>query len=753
MRGSRKRSRGPQDVTLLRVLLLGIAGPVLALIVTWQSAVRVASVQAGSDPTAEIVEKLRTAPDDSVLKEMREFAVSYPRFYQMPPDRVLEMADKSMRGKYVPPGRDVRIGVPFQPGEYLFGRSTWHLAFHSFWIPSLLGQAYEISGQEEYIEAAVQYILDWASYESDLLVPRGYFFNDHALAARSIVVTEVWRLYRQSKAYHLRQATALLGYVQKLSRLLLEDRLFQYRSNHGIMQSLSLLHLGIAFPVLDVSESSIRVGKRRLMSQLEYYVNSEGVILEHSPGYHRNGLGRLAAVARYFGLLGEPVSDDFATRYRKALDFLAALRRPDGTLPPIGDTDDRPLSAIQVVSLDHHVALEPLRDQPAELPAPPATTAAPGAGWIILWDGLSSWPEASGLTQTVLHWGNFPTAVHKHADDMAISLWSHGSQWVRSVGLWPYVASRNDATGWRSSNGPHWLDESPASARVSGAVGSVLDDQLAFFEILRTNADGSDIRRQLLKLGSDLWIVLDSFESSGPRVAEVVWRFPPGVAVQESNPNCIMLESAGTNRNMSVEVDGSDSVDIDADSSGSAAWNSGMVVGGEITSSPAIRLTSSTPDPVIATILRFQSPAESAGTCGTAEVSWESAVLWQVSLDSTQDGRSVVKREHDSVEWALGEGMHTRKNISTSLAESSTAPKAAALAALKRARSEYGTPFQPMTERRLKVTFAVAAAAIGQLFVFFLFYRRRRKGWPPLAIGTSIAWLGLSLYLGLIYLV
>src|SRR5690606_26953026 len=208
---------------------------------------------------------------------------------------------------------------------------------------------------------------------------RGYFFNDHATAARSIVVTEVWRQYRASDAYDADAAAGILSYVQKLMSMLADERLYEYRSNHGIMQNLSLLHLSIAFPSLKPSLSSWTVGRTRLLSQLEYYINKEGVILEHSPGYHHNGLRRLAAAWRYFGLKGEPVPEDFFVRYQKALKFQRALYRPDRTLPPVGDTGDYTYTPIDVAMFDEDLVATSIRDAPPTSAGPDAVTAAPGA--------------------------------------------------------------------------------------------------------------------------------------------------------------------------------------------------------------------------------------------------------------------------------------------------------------------------------------------------------------------------------------
>src|SRR5690606_7708979 len=107
-------------------------------------------------------------------------------------------------------------------------------------------------------------------------------------------------------------------------------------------------HLGTAFPRLAGFDRLFDTGWQRLERQLGFFMNAEGVILEHSPGYHVDGLKMLGAAWRLLGMNGRAVPPQWSARYHKALEFAAALRRPDDTLPPVGDTHDSghfPLSA------------------------------------------------------------------------------------------------------------------------------------------------------------------------------------------------------------------------------------------------------------------------------------------------------------------------------------------------------------------------------------------------------------------------
>jgi len=122
---------------------------------------------------------------------------------------------------------------------------------------------------------------------------------------------------------------------------------------------------------------------------------------------------------------------------------------------------------------------------------PAALTLAPLTGYAITWQGLEQWPDTGWLSQTVLHWNDFPTRVHKHADELGLSIWAGGTQWVRSIGYWPWDATRLDAIGWRSSNAPHWLGESQLTERSASLLSYGTVNELFAFDVIRRSPDGS----------------------------------------------------------------------------------------------------------------------------------------------------------------------------------------------------------------------------------------------------------------------
>lgn len=736
-----------------RVILAGVVGPLLALLVTWYPAFRVAHNVVDGQIDPAVVEQLRSRPSDRVMSELQSIAVGDVKFNGLTSEVLLQAANSALDGQYILDQSNRELNVPFDPREHEFGISSWHLSISRFLIPSLLARAYEVSGDANFLRAALDYVFEWSKFESSLVVPRGLVLNDHATAARAIVVTELWRQYRNSEIFQADEAIRLLDYVRRTSQLLRDEKLYEYRTNHGMMQNLSLLHLTLAFPLLDHAEEIREVAIGRLLPQMNYFVNGEGVVLEHSPGYQYRGLSRLAAAFRYMGFLGKAVPRKLADRYELALKFNASMLRPDKTLPPIGDTHDVPHAPFLIAEFDDELIVsKPLRPAVDVKSMPMATTVAPAAGFLINWDGLQHWPDATKLGQTVLHWGNFPTGTHKHADELGVSLWSGGVQWVRSVGYWPYDESRAAAIGWRSSNAPHWIGESADVGRSLQLVGLAIEPNLFFVDIRRRNSDDSNVRRQLFQFGSRLWLILDSFEFSTERGAEVIWRFSPEVKLRERAPDYFDITVSKEKPKMSLQLWSSTAKEIDPDMDGNALWNSGVVSNYHVAPSPAIRFAASYHSPVLISIFERTDYEKIVNIPKLAHVDWRGDNSWTITLSSEMRDDRVIERRSGQILIKGVESTTERLQINNFKSEDGSVYRDEALAALHLATRQYGQPFSAQLERRTKVSIAIFVTGIAQMLLFGITCARMPRVWPALFALSSVSWVVLTTFLNFWFL-
>ena len=730
-------------------VVVAFAGAASALLVTWIPVFDITLRKLPPVAAASVVEQSRREPSDTVLARLWSIAVGADAFATMSGGEIIAAADAALNGRFTLEGESFEIAVPFVPGPDLYRTDARQFSVCRFAVPNLLARAYAASGDHKYLDAAVDYVLAWSRFESGLVLPRGYVFNDHAASARAIVVAEVWRLYRRSAQFDAKRAAGLVTYAAALSRLLSVPQLFEYRTNHGFMQNLSLMHLAIAFPALQDAASSATTAMSRMSQQVPYFVSPEGVVLEHSAGYQHFGLECLTAAASYLELLRKPFPSDFRERYERALEFEAALRRPDGTLPPIGDTDDE---AYPPLPSPHRVSDGLANESNATETAPeraPASLVAARSAYAITWTGLDGWPDAQRLSQTVLHWANFPSNAHKHADELGLSLWEGGTQWITAVGYWGYVPSRDAATGWRSSNAPHWVGEPPEVARVSVLRGRGTGRGLSFFDVSRSGPNVGTIRRQLLEVEGRYWIAVDAFDSSHSRAAEIVWRTTPSLQMDRS-PGGAQI-SAAEGRKLAITVNGTPQWDVDVDSHGDAAWNSGVWSRGRAVPSAAVRVTSTGSPAALVTVLALQEGQAAPLLPSSVHLDLRSAEDWTVSISGGGKLAASVARERDRITFdASGVGTSSA-TIEIPTSDSLSAQQT--LASFAAVKERYGAPFQPMLERRTKVSVVTMLTGALQAIVCWLVGRRAGRLFWPLTGASIAAWAFLCLFLRTQFLV
>jgi hypothetical protein len=248
---------------------------------------------------------------------------------------------------------------------------------------------------------------------------------------------------------------------------------------------------------------------------------------------------------RCLTLLGDPIPQAWARQYAAGLDLLAALRRPDGTLPAIGDTDGASQGDFPpTTAIDSAGKAAPIGPYVDRRPAAPEILAA-AAGYWIDWDGLERWPNGSGLGQTVMTWTSPPGPGHKHADELSLEVWADGVAWLTGVGYWPYDDDgRIQAESWRGANAPHLMGEASTSARTTALLAHGRNDEIGALDAERVGPGTYQVRRQVVQVGAGLWVVLDV--TSGGSSSESVWTLSPELELQPTDTDRSFVVEATT---------------------------------------------------------------------------------------------------------------------------------------------------------------------------------------------------------------
>jgi len=480
----------------------------------------------------------RHLPNDSILNELsrKEFSFAISISWEND-EQLIYVAEKILQGKVeILDFSPKNIVIPFSADDIDKGSPKWRLHFAGLGIPDILLDAYKVTGRDDFFKTAQDIILAWSLYESSVYFPKGFLWNDHAISSRIYVLAKFWKIYRNHYYYYnIDSAKTILQFAARSGKFLSKTSHFTCSTNHGIMQNLSLWHLCLSFPNLSETEKYKKIAFERMRDQMTFLINEEGVILEHSPNYQGFDLQLISIGFRYMTLLNIPIPDNWKAKYTKAKDFYSQLRRPDGSLPIFGDTNNNKNAyGPFITNINQKRQSEKIHFYKKWFPKT-ANGIYPVAGYSIWWNGLDDWPNKKKLNQTVVGWSYYPGHGHKHADEMSVSLWARGQTWWTNIGYWPYgTKGRSEAVSWKGSNAPHLINESTYSARDTLLKYYGWSDSIALVDLERRGPKEYLARRQVVHLKPNLWVIVDNTSDNESNQTSTIWTTAHNVKVIEN---------------------------------------------------------------------------------------------------------------------------------------------------------------------------------------------------------------------------
>ncbi len=213
---------------------------------------------------------------------------------------------------------------------------VWELNRHQWLLD--LGQAYRFTGNARYARCFTRLITDWMQHN-----PPGIGVNwSSALEAAMRIISWCWalQLFRGSEALTAELFHRMLGWIQHHARFV-ERYLSRYFSpnTHLTVEALGLFYAGTLLQELRGAQRWRALGLDILVDQIKRQVHPDGVYFEQSTRY------QYYTVETYlhFVILAErnhvAVPSIVHQRLHQMLAFVLHLRRPDGSLPQLGDAD------------------------------------------------------------------------------------------------------------------------------------------------------------------------------------------------------------------------------------------------------------------------------------------------------------------------------------------------------------------------------------------------------------------------------
>jgi uncharacterized heparinase superfamily protein len=454
---------------------------------------------------------------------------------------------------------------------------VWELNRHQWLVQ--LGHAYRLTGEERYAETFTRHVGDWMREN-----PPGLGINwasSLEVALRLIAWCWALALFGRSPTLTTELGVRMLAAIWVHARHV-ERHLSVYFSpnTHLTGEALGLFYAGVLFPEFRRSTSWRVLGTRVLVTESQRQVLPDGVYFEQSTYYQRYSV----EIYLHFLILaarnGVTVPVSVGDRVRRMLDFLLAVRQPDGAMPQVGDADggsllplvprepDDPRAIFSTAAAFFgrpdlawaagEVAPETLwllgspglAALDALSPAPPSVAAPsvfPEGGYVVMRSGFDA--EAHHLIFDVGPLGCPVTGGHGHADLLTVQCSAFGEPFLVDPGTYGYrgdvewrdffrsTAAHStvvvDGEGQAIPAGPfRWRTRPRARLRRwSTAEGLLLaeGDHPAY----RRLSDPVLHRRRVLFVGNRYWVLVDELEGTGEHRVDVQLQFAPMEVIVE----------------------------------------------------------------------------------------------------------------------------------------------------------------------------------------------------------------------------
>jgi len=212
----------------------------------------------------------------------------------------------------------------------------WELSRHQYF--SVLGQAYQITGDEKYSQTFVEHVRDWCEENPPKLGVN--WLSSLEVAFRSI--SWIWAMHFFGKSQALTEPDLIkMLSMMHLNGRHLESYLSTYFSpnTHLTGEALGLYYLGSFLPEFPDAERWKDLGYRILIDSLDVHVRPDGVYCEQSSHYHRYTTDFYLHLLALRRAQKEAIEPKHLEKLDLLLEQLVHITQPNGESPMFGDED------------------------------------------------------------------------------------------------------------------------------------------------------------------------------------------------------------------------------------------------------------------------------------------------------------------------------------------------------------------------------------------------------------------------------
>ncbi|GGK28997.1 hypothetical protein GCM10010965_22300 [Caldalkalibacillus thermarum] len=388
----------------------------------------------------------------------------------------------------------------------------WQFRLHSFISVELLVSGYERLGEKRYLNKAVELTQDWAKHH----FPRSdspMAWHDHSTALRLIVISKLFELWRQTE-WDDRFFETVCDLVTEHARKLCDPDFYMDNHNHGLDQDMALYVAAVVFEFLPEADQWRELALRRFWKQMGHLFAGDGSYREHSPQYTLIFVERLLKFAYFLKDRDGPHFERLIHCIKQQMRYLTYILQPDGQLPGLGDTVMQPAERTlynppenEFAALQYVISKGQAGKPPQELDA-----LFPAGGYAVF---RNKWPYDQDTMQVVFY-SSFHSRVHKHCDDLALTVFGHGQPLLIDGGQYKYdydSAERKYVVSTRAHNTVTVDGQNTETVRLnigkSGLTDYYAGEPFAFAAGAHCLYPGVVHRRMVLMLKPYETIVLD----------------------------------------------------------------------------------------------------------------------------------------------------------------------------------------------------------------------------------------------------
>lgn len=434
---------------------------------------------------------------------------------------------------------------------------VWAFNRHRFFIT--LGQAYLFTGDEKYANCFVELALDWMEN-----VPLSD--EDRNGPWRSLEAGFRGEYWNKALRYFKDSPAVTEDFLDRFyeSMIVHADYIischspYRYMSNWGVIENHGLFDIALMLPQSRKTEEYAGIAMEHLLAAARMQIFEDGMHWEQSPMYHNEVFHCFQDVVVLCRRNGMEVSSELLERLHSMAHANRKLARPNGRELMAGDSDDLDvrdrmseaaylfhdgrLKPSSVPELDYGsiwdlgmAANEEYERIPAEEPEYTSVCMA-DSGHVVLRDGWGDDSDMFHLTCGTLGAG------HGHGDKLHIDLSMDGEDVLMDAGRFTYVDGE-DRRQFKdpSSHNTITVDGRPfyvykdswECSKLSAAVKPHYKAAGCFEYIEAGNLGYMDspggvfIRRKVISLSQDVYVLADECYSGDPHSYEQYFHFNP----------------------------------------------------------------------------------------------------------------------------------------------------------------------------------------------------------------------------------